>query len=386
MLLAASIPTVSHAQTASITVDIQSVTQSDTGALTIRGLNFRSASTGIPQVRVNGVVVPVASSTATTIVTGDVVLAPGAYGIRVTQTYIGNYPRSESFAVDEFELTVGVTGPAGAPGLSTTFLGSFAGTTYDGAPTGCTNGGAAYATGSPQVRSYVCHGANGANGAPGASATVQSLAGQPCTLPGNVQGTTQVSTSYIGMISIRCVDPAPPTIPSDYFAIGSPDTAGPYVMVDVLPCLSVGFGTPCGRVYTALGSDLAAEQQRPSYFNYDVNLDTLQYHYNGPYETIAAGTWCLIALDANRQTCSVSDCAELSVVRIQDATCRDFPNTRRFQVRVDPATSEMEIVVSSSNTATQPRLLLRTSTGPLELGLPAGGDFVNVWRREFPVP
>jgi hypothetical protein len=48
-----------------------------------------------------------------------------------------------------------------------TFVDYFTGSTYSGAATGCPNGGAVYAAGTPPVNAYVCNGTNGTNGTDG---------------------------------------------------------------------------------------------------------------------------------------------------------------------------------------------------------------------------
>lgn len=53
-----------------------------------------------------------------------------------------------------------------------TFVDYFTGSTYLGAATGCPNGGAVYATGTPPVTAYVC---NGKDGAPGPSGTDETF-------------------------------------------------------------------------------------------------------------------------------------------------------------------------------------------------------------------
>jgi hypothetical protein len=76
----------------------------------------------------------------------------------------------------------GPAGPAGQAGIdgvngtSVTFVDYFSGSTYQGARTGCPNGGAVYASGNPPVNAYVCNGTNGADGTDG---TATRAAG-PC--------------------------------------------------------------------------------------------------------------------------------------------------------------------------------------------------------------
>jgi len=58
----------------------------------------------------------------------------------------------------------GTNGTNGINGTSVTFVDYFTGSTYQGSPTGCPNGGVVYAAGNPAVNAYVCNGTNGTGG------------------------------------------------------------------------------------------------------------------------------------------------------------------------------------------------------------------------------
>ena len=73
--------------------------------------------------------------------------------------------------------TPGANGTNGMNGTSVTFVDYFSGSTYQGAPTGCPNGGAVYGTGTPTVYAYVCNGRTGVDGKDG---TTAPRAAGPC--------------------------------------------------------------------------------------------------------------------------------------------------------------------------------------------------------------
>jgi hypothetical protein len=85
-------------------------------------------------------------------------------------------------------VTGGPQRPPGAHGIngtSVSFVDYFSGTTYLGAATGCPNGGAVYAAGSPPVTAYVCNGVNGTNGIDGTNGAGARAAG-PWVLAGGL--------------------------------------------------------------------------------------------------------------------------------------------------------------------------------------------------------
>ena len=89
-----------------------------------------------------------------------------------------------------------------------------------------------------------------------------------------------------------------------------------------------------------------------------------------------------MALDATGGPAGVSDAAQTSVVKTSEPDCRAYPNTKRFHQRVDSRADAVEFVVSSSSTASDPHLGLRTTTGAVVVAPTGASDITTRWRLE----